>query len=49
MYLFIRIRLGNESEFYAEVKQYPNVVGVDLVHGSYDIVLMVEASASGTH
>jgi hypothetical protein len=45
-YLLIRIQPGAESEFYAELKKLPNIIGIDLVHGPYDFVVVVEGSAS---
>jgi len=44
-YVLIRIQPGKESEFYHEMKQLPFVVEVDLVHGPYDFVVLVEGSA----
>jgi len=45
-YVLIRIQPGRESEFYNEMKQLPNISEVDLVHGPYDFVVLVEGSAS---
>jgi hypothetical protein len=45
-YLLIRIQPGTESEFYGELKKLPNIIGIDLVHGPYDFVVVAEGSAS---
>lgn len=45
-YMLIRIQPGKESEFYAELKKLPNIVGIDFVHGPYDFVVVAEGNAS---
>ena len=45
-YMLIRIQPGTESEFYGELKKLPNIIGIDLVHGPYDFVVVAEGSAS---
>jgi len=45
-YVLVRIQPGRESEFYAEMKQLPHIVQVDLVHGPYDFVVQVEGAAA---
>jgi hypothetical protein len=45
-YVLIRIQPGKESELYEELKQVPNIIGIDLVHGPYDFVVVVEGTAS---
>jgi hypothetical protein len=45
-YVLIRIQPGKESELYRELKQIPNIIGIDLVHGPFDFVVVTEGNAS---
>jgi hypothetical protein len=45
-YILIRVQPGKETELYDEVKQNPNIVAIDLVHGSYDFVVVAEGDAN---
>ena len=45
-YVLIRVQPGKESELYEELKQIPNVTGVDLVRGPFDFVVVAEGNSS---
>ena len=45
-YILIRVQPGRETELYDELKQSPNIVGIDLVHGTFDFVVVAEGEAS---
>jgi len=44
-YVLIRVRPGNETEFYEELKSFPNIVGIDLVRGAFDFVVVAQGEA----
>lgn len=44
-YVLIRVQPGKEIELYDELKQIPNVTGVDLVRGAFDFVVVAEGEA----
>jgi DNA-binding Lrp family transcriptional regulator len=45
-YILIRVQPGKETELYAELKQIPNVMEIDLVRGPFDFVVVAEGNAS---
>ena len=45
-YILIRVQPGKEAELYGELKQIPNVIGIDMVRGPFDFVVVVEGNAS---
>jgi hypothetical protein len=45
-YILIRVQAGKEIELYGELKQIPNIIGIDLVRGPFDFVVQSEGSAS---
>jgi len=45
-YVLIRVQPGKEAELYGELKQIPNITGIDLVRGPFDFVAIVEGSSS---
>ena len=42
----IRVQPGKETELYEELKQIPNIVGIDLVRGPFDFIVVAEGNAS---
>ena len=46
VYILIRVQPGKEAELYEELKQIPNVTGIDLVRGPFDFVVVVEGTAA---
>jgi len=45
-YILIGVQPGKEAELYGELKQIPNVIGIDMVRGPFDFVVVVEGNAS---
>jgi hypothetical protein len=45
-YILIRVQPGKEAELYGELKQIPNVTGIDLVRGPFDFIVVAEGNAS---
>jgi hypothetical protein len=45
-YVLIRVQPGKEAELYGELKQIPNIRGIDLVRGPFDFVVVAEGNAS---
>jgi uncharacterized protein with GYD domain len=45
-YILIRVQPGRETELYDELKQIPNIVGIDFVRGAFDFVVIAEGEAS---
>ena len=45
-YVLIRVQPGKETELYDELKQIPSIVGIDLVHGPFDFIVVAEGSAT---
>lgn len=45
-YILIRVQPGKETELYEELKQLPNIKGIDLVRGPFDFIVMAEGNAS---
>lgn len=45
-YILIRVQPGKESELYGELKQMSNIIGIDLVRGPFDFVVVAEGNAS---
>jgi hypothetical protein len=45
-YILIRVQPGREIELYGELKQIPNIIGIDLVHGPFDFVVVAEGNVS---
>ena len=45
-YVLIRVQPGKEIELYDELKQIPNITGIDLVRGPFDFIVMAEGNAS---
>ena len=45
-YILIRVRPGREIELYEELKQIPNIIGIDLVRGPFDFVVVAEGNVS---
>jgi len=45
-YILIRVQPGKEVELYGELKQIPNIVGIDLVRGPFDFIVVAEGDAS---
>lgn len=45
-YILIRVQPGKEAELYEKLKQLPNIIGIDLVRGPFDLILMAEGNAS---
>ena len=45
-YVLIRVQPGRETELYDELKQIPNIVGIDLVRGAFDFVVVAEGEAN---
>jgi hypothetical protein len=45
-YILIRVQPGKEAELYGELKQLPNIIGIDLVRGPFDFIVMTEGNAS---
>ena len=46
VYVLIRVQPGKEAELYGELKQVPNIIGIDLVRGPFDFIVMAEGNAS---
>jgi AsnC-like helix-turn-helix protein len=44
-YILIRVQPGKEAELYGELKQVPNITGIDLVRGPFDFIVMAEGNA----
>ena len=44
-YVLIRVQPGKEVELYEELKQIPNVTGIDFVHGPWDFIVVAEGNA----
>jgi hypothetical protein len=44
-YILIRVQPGKEAELYGELKQVPNITGIDLVRGPFDFVVVAEGRA----
>ena len=44
-YVLIRVEPGKETELYGELKRLPNIVGIDLVRGAFDFIVMAEGNA----
>jgi len=42
-YLLVQVYPGKEKEFLEKVKSLPGMVSVDIVHGSFDMVMLLEA------
>jgi len=45
-YVLIRVQPGKEAELYGELKQIPNIKGIDLVRGPFDFIVVAEGNAS---
>ena len=45
-YVLIRVQPGKEAELYSELKQIPNITGIDLVHGPFDFVAVIEGNSN---
>jgi len=45
-YILIRVEPGKEAELYGELKQLPNIIGIDLVRGPFDFIVMTEGNPS---
>jgi hypothetical protein len=45
-YILIRVQPGKEAELYEELKQIPNIKGIDLVRGPFDFIVVAEGNAS---
>ena len=45
-YILIRVQPGKEAELYGELKQIPNIKGIDMVRGPFDFVVVAEGNAS---
>ena len=45
-YILIRVQPGKEVELYEELKQIPSIVKIDLVHGTFDFIVVAEGNAS---
>jgi len=45
-YILIRVQPGKENELYGELRQIPNIIGIDLVRGPFDFVVVAEGNAS---
>jgi uncharacterized protein with GYD domain len=45
-YILIRVQPGKEIELYDELKQLPNITGIDLVRGAFDFVVVSEGDAN---
>ena len=45
-YVLIRVQPGNEIELYEELKQIPNIIGIDLVRGPFDFIVVAEGNPS---
>ena len=45
-YILIRVQPGKETELYEELKQIPNIVGIDLVRGPFDFMVVAEGNPS---
>jgi hypothetical protein len=45
-YILIRVQPGKEIELYGELKQIANIIGIDLVRGSFDFIVVAEGNAS---
>jgi hypothetical protein len=45
-YVLIRVQPGKEADLYGELKQIPNIIGIDLVRGPFDFIVMAEGNAS---
>jgi hypothetical protein len=45
-YILIRVQPGREIELYGELKQIPNIIGIDLVRGPFDFVVVAEGNVS---
>ena len=46
-YVLICVQPGKEVELYEELKQIPSILGIDLVHGPFDFIVVAEGNASG--
>jgi uncharacterized protein with GYD domain len=44
-YILIRVSPGKEVELYEELKQIPSIIGIDLVRGPFDFVVVAEGNA----
>ncbi|MGD0422928.1 MAG: Lrp/AsnC ligand binding domain-containing protein [Candidatus Bathyarchaeia archaeon] len=47
-YVLIRVQPGKEIELYDELKQIPNITGIDLVRGPFDFVVVSEGDTNET-
>jgi len=45
-YILIRVQPGKEAELYGELKQIPNIIGIDLVRGPFDFIVVAEDTVS---
>ena len=45
-YILIRVQPGREIELYGELKGIPNVIGIDLVRGPFDFVVVAEGNVT---
>ena len=45
-YVLIRVQPGREVELYGELKQIPKIIGIDLVRGTFDFVVVAEGNVS---
>jgi len=45
-YILIRVEPGKEAELYEQLKQFPNIIGIDLVRGAFDFIVMAEGNPS---
>jgi hypothetical protein len=45
-YILIRVQPGKEAELYGELKQIPNIKGIDLVRGPFDFIVVAEGNPS---
>ena len=45
-FVLIRVQPGKEIELYDELKQIPNISGINLVRGTYDFVVVTEGDAA---
>lgn len=45
-YVLIRVQPGKETELYEDLKQIPNIIGIDLVRGPFDFVVLARGNTS---
>jgi hypothetical protein len=45
-YILIRVQPGREIELYEELKQISNIMGIDLVRGPFDFVVVAEGNVA---